>query len=266
MPIESYTQPLLVSDQTLELAYAANTAHTALRHATKAYESEILAHEISDIAMPDGLYRTLRAHKNVFQVMFDTKSYEAFTAIDAEWMQWQQCSVVETGSGRELGDPWKQLNPEQQKRATELATAMARKFGLDRCGFSVIRTESNGGTKFHVVYVENAGLYMGSWDHILSDNEQFLIEVGGQVIDTRDGMTKQVYAAFITGRKINCRTPLPDSSELEKWSWTWLTGEKAMAGQVDAPVMYTDKGKVITGSARINLADKFICFRPSVII
>lgn len=139
---------------------------------------------------------------------------------------------------------------------------MAGKLGLDRRGFSVIRTESNEKMNFHVVYVENSGIYMGSWDQVISGKGQFLIEVNGQEIDTRDGMTEQVYAAFITGRKINGRTPLPDSSELEKWSWTWLTGEQERAGRIDGPVAYTEKDKVKTGLARKNLPDKFICFRP----
>lgn len=90
-------QPLVVSDQTLELAYAANTADTAFKQATAAFESALSAYEVSDMLVPDSLYDTLRTERSKFHDVFDAISYEALIAIDAEWMQWQQCSA-ETGS------------------------------------------------------------------------------------------------------------------------------------------------------------------------
>lgn len=62
--------------------------------------------------------------------------------------------------------------------------------------------------------------------------ENFMIEIDGQQIDTRPGMTEAAYRSFIDTEKARGTKPLPDSSQLsnengQPWTWTLLTGEQA---------------------------------------
>ncbi len=77
-------------------------------------------------------------------------------------------------------------------------------------------------------------------------DQDFVIEVNGERIDTRKAMTWDTYKAFITQSKASRVNPLPDSSPLSEqndqpWTLTLLTGEQPGKFDVLCGTVYDDK-------------------------
>lgn len=126
------------------------------------------------------------------------------------------------------------LSPEQKERAEELTAAMAEKFSLDEADFSVLATETGSGEQqFTVAYTAGKGIHKGSCDKIMDPRSirNFTVEIDGRHLDTRTGMTRDVYNAMIEQARSNGET-LPDSRQLsdengQPWTWTLRTSEQA---------------------------------------
>lgn len=175
-----------------------------------------------------------------------------------------------------------QLSAEQREKAAKLNIAMAEKFGVSAEDFSVLKTTAEDGSgRFTVAYTVGNGLDMGNskkdYDAKRSCNglfdkkadKDFMIEVDGQKIDTRTGMTEAAYAAFIADAKASNVDPLPDSQELankngKPWTATWLTGEEA--DRISARVAYVDDGQVFAGWDFRDDGYRDVRFRPAVVI
>lgn len=169
------------------------------------------------------------------------------SAVDSVFVQPGSQTTSETAQTAEsLG----QLTPEQQKKVDGSIAAMAEKFGVKPEEFSVLRTTAEDGREGIVVaHTAPNGIYKGSWNKIMDkkSNKDFIVEVDGQQIDTRTGMTRSVYRAFIAEARANGVDPLPDSSVLSKqngepWTATWLTG--GQAGGLAAPRADVNEGRV----------------------
>jgi len=175
------------------------------------------------------------------------------------------------GSGQVESDPvakpeakaetsvFDQLSAEQQEKATKLTTAMAEKFGVSKEDFSVLRTTAEDGSdRFTLAYTAGNGLDMAnskedydprrSWNGLFDKkaDKNFMIEVDGQKIDSRTGMTEAAYDAFIADAKARGDKSLPDSQPLanengELWTATWLTGEKAARGHARVADVRVDR-------------------------
>ena len=109
------------------------------------------------------------------------------------------------------------LSPEQKERAEKLTAAMAEKFGVDEADFSILTTETKYGAaqQFTVAYTARNGIYKGRWDKIMDkkSTEDFTVEIDGHKVDTRIGMTLDVYTAMVEQYKANGGL-LPDSCQL----------------------------------------------------
>lgn len=156
----------------------------------------------------------------------------------------------ETVEASDVIESSKRLTPEQQKKADGAVAAMAEKFGVAPEGFSILRTKADDGREGIVVALTSPnGLYKGSWNQIMDkkSDKDFVIEVDGQKVDTRKGMTRATYRAFITEAQAQSpNNPLPDSNPLSKengepWTATWLTGEQA--GVRNAPCAGVNAGQ-----------------------
>ncbi|HEY5442479.1 MAG TPA: hypothetical protein VIJ68_02995, partial [Candidatus Saccharimonadales bacterium] len=136
--------------------------------------------------------------------------------------------------------------------ASAAIVTMAEEFSLAPEDFGVLRISAHDGSERTVVaYTRGNGIDLGdpnenhdaqrSWNSIFDEDSAgaFMIEVNGTSYDTRKGMTKAVYDAFIADAKAFVADglstdPLPDSPQLaaandEGYTVTWLTGEEAHA-------------------------------------
>lgn len=177
---------------------------------------------------------------------------------------------------------FRELNEEQQEKAVTLMTAMAEKFGVNFEDFSVVKSVGeDGGDCYTVVYAATTGIDIGdpekdsdskrSWESILSEEAEdaFIIELDGQSVDTRTGMTESVYRAFIAEAKSQGISPLPDSPALsdqndDNWPSTWLTGQLEVWGNggLDASVDKDGQILVVWRNPKNDYRSRL--FRPAV--
>lgn len=180
-------------------------------------------------------------------------------------------------------DVFAMLTPEQQERATKLTGAMAEKFGVDEKDFSVLETKD--GTKA-VAYTAGNGIDLGdptktvdkkrSWNSIFDKKnaKNFMIEVDGKKVDTRAGMTSDVYDAMVDGAKARGDEFLPDSPQLSKsdengqpWTLTLMTGEPESADEINAPIRDVSGDGRVYGLWVYRVNDiAHVRFRPAVVI
>ena len=157
---------------------------------------------------------------------------------------------------------------------------------ITEADFSLVEVEGeNGKVKRVVMLTREQGIDFGdsteefdpkrSWNAITANanDERFEVTVNGTTSDTRKGMTKEVYRAFIK-QKIAANEklvaegkdplPLPDSAGLQPWTDTWLTGEEA--GGSLAPVGGVREGEA--GVVSLHRGDDYrvLRFRPAVVI
>lgn len=117
-------------------------------------------------------------------------------------------------------DVFDALSPEQQEQAIKLTAAMAEKFGVEVNDFSILETKNGIKT---VAYTAGNGIDLGdhpikffdkkrSWNSIFDkkNSKNFMIKVDGKRVDTRTGMTWDVYDAMINAAKAR-GDELPDS-------------------------------------------------------
>lgn len=193
----------------------------------------------------------------------------------------------------ESSEAFTKLSPEQQEKAGKLTIAMAEKFHVHEYDFCVIETTNEDKTsQFTVVYSAPVGLYSGSWVTTFKSTriDEFMIEVNGKSIDTRTGMTWDVYKAFIDHAKSkgmnslpDSKNPLPDSRECpvdgslgKGRSCTWLTGEatgstpqemqaKGSRAYVEQAIAVIDDNLQYIGRANLGQSD-YTRFRPTAVI
>ena len=132
-------------------------------------------------------------------------------------------------------DLFSTLTPEQQERAKAKQVAFAEHFStperpLNPEDFGVVAVGEGKNRRTFVMLTTGNGLYKGSYNAIMSNDEDFTVEIDGEAIDTRTAMTWGIYRAFIDQAKAD-GNPLPDSAALAKennepHTATWLTGEK----------------------------------------
>jgi len=138
------------------------------------------------------------------------------------------------------------ITPELRTKAGQLAYAMAEKFDVDDRDFSIVPSLGQDDTpNLTVAYVYSNGVNLGNpsaaWDGRRSWNgirgrqaidTDFIVRVGKEKVDTRQGMTEAVYRAVITHVK-DRHQALPDRPVAYRdgdgfwFPQTWLTGERA---------------------------------------
>lgn len=168
-------------------------------------------------------------------------------------------------------DVYTTLTPELQKKADSWIDAMSWRYGVKKEAFNVLRTgEAEGQEHIVVAYSARNGLYRGSWNDIFSKNFDlnYIVEVDGQKLDTRMGMTFSVYKALIADARSRSIHNLPDSyyssgEDCQPWTSTLLTGEAAL---VDAPITFLDDGLINRDREPRYNRNQNVRFRPAVVI
>lgn len=131
------------------------------------------------------------------------------------------------------------MTPEQQERVSKIQSAFAEHFSTDERkltteDFGVFSAGDADDRKLVVTLTAINGLCHGSWHNVMDKNiknaANYIVEIDGQKIDTREGMTWEVYQAFINNAKAVNVATLPDSDILQgeddvSWTATWLTGD-----------------------------------------
>lgn len=176
---------------------------------------------------------------------------------------------------------WALLSPERHETARKTMTAMAEKFNIDQADLALLKTEEeDGSSKFVVAYTAPNGIDLGdpeqvydkkrSWNSVMDNKnaKNFMIKVAGKQVDTRVGMTRAAYDAFIDNAKANNVDPLPDSDPLSEqndqpWTWTLLTGERARADGF-VPVADVRGGQVYQVWDRPDYDGRSVRVRPAV--
>ncbi len=170
---------------------------------------------------------------------------------------------------------------EQAEKAVELAKAMAEKFrdhGASAEFFRIVRTINYdvGGDTLTVVYAASKGLDLGpgrdyhekerSWKNIFDqrNRDKFVVSVDGREIDTRVGMTYDVYRGMISDARLRGEE-IPDANN---YTDTWLTGETTMPEPGWAPVCRyrADRGKIQRVQFQQNDNYGSLRFRPAAVI
>ncbi len=168
-------------------------------------------------------------------------------------------------------------NPEQE-HAAKLARAIAEKFHVDVLDFSLLSfTAETGETKHVVAYTARDGIDLGdpkqlndpsrSWNSVFSKENarEFYIEIDGLLVDTRCGMTRDVYDTMVETARQNGRT-LPDSLYIEHdehWAMTLLTGEQTVD---PAPVAFVHDSVIHHNWYDPRDDRRSIRFRPAVVL
>lgn len=172
----------------------------------------------------------------------------------------------------------------QDKAETKVAAAkasMAEKFGVKEEDFSLISYEQDGKTINTVVYAAAIGIDLGdsdkdydqkrSWNSIFDKDtpENFMVEVDGQLLDARTGMTRLAYDALYQDAK-GKGTTLPDSEQSAKENddvWTWTLLKDAEADR-DGYVLgaYVFDGEVTLDEVPSDASSRDVRFRPAVVI
>lgn len=202
----------------------------------------------------------------------------------------EQFSLLEA---RQSVDAWSQLTPEQRTKAGLASEALANKFDLDYHDIGLIMVKNDTGEhKPVVMLIAGNGLFKGNWNEIMfrtwldtdyqlpykANRGQYVVKVGGQKIDTRKGMTKEVYTAFIDSRR-GIDLSLADSEELadrngDAWTRTLLTGEFEEIDEHNAhfvPIGYVKNGAAYIGEQSLYkfgspVTDDRMRFRPAIVI
>lgn len=184
-------------------------------------------------------------------------------------------SIVESPVRADF-EVWDSLSSEQKEKASKLITGMAEKFEVDKEDFSIVVTETEseaGATRqqYTIAYAGGNGLYRGAWNQIMDTEAagDFVIEIDGREVDTREGMTLSVYKAMVNQAQANSEI-LPDSQELaerngEPWTWTLRTGEKVGAKSAPYVTVYGE-GQVYDVWRACDDSEQNVRFRPAVIL
>ncbi len=167
------------------------------------------------------------------------------------------------------------LSPEQAEKAKKLTAVMAEKFGVSEANFSLLATETEAGEKqFTLAYSAGNGIHKGSWNTIMNkkSTKDFTVELDGQTLDTRTGMTKTVYNSMVEQAKLSNQI-LPDSPKLEKennqpWisTTTLFTGEQTRGRYTVQAARVNDDGSVYDYWISHDADYKGVRFRPAVVI
>lgn len=137
-----------------------------------------------------------------------------------------------------------ELSPEQQEKAKVIIAALVEKFSTEK---RKLTAEDFGVLSFWrstydyekgwsiegrtvVMLTAGFGLHMGSWKDIWENDDQFMVEIDGQQVDTRTAMDREVYEAFIRAEITKGNSPLPDSHALEKETGEFFAGTQLTAG------------------------------------
>jgi hypothetical protein len=146
----------------------------------------------------------------------------------------------------------KMLTPEQRDYITGIEGAMAEKFGVDREEIGIVMEEElekwtdSRFTYPIIMYTGKYGLQRGSYEDIMdtAKTPDYTIDISGEGVDTRNGMTKNVYERFVLQTDPEDDGLLPDTEpdgyyEAEDgdpnapvWPKTILTGEPCPTGMV----------------------------------
>jgi hypothetical protein len=160
--------------------------------------------------------------------------------------------------------------------AARASEAMAEQFGFDKDDVNVVMvTTATGEAQPVIMYTGKSGLYKGSWDQIQDAQfaERFMLNVDGERLDTRKGMTAAAYIAMMSAARDAGVQALPDSrlaaeSTNRQWTKTLLTGEPLFDGQCRAA--RTEQGRS-SGIKRVDFSRHDIddgsvelCFRPAI--
>lgn len=146
--------------------------------------------------------------------------------------------------------------------------ALAKEYKRPESDFSLITTsrEVDGEVKDFatVVLGTTKGIDLGdprkifdkkrNWNNIdpTKPNEQFMVKVNGQEVDTREGLTLEVM------RELTARNP-------EINEWVWETGRPELAGDHSAPIVRARGGVASRGFRSRGVGHRvFVAFRPAV--
>jgi hypothetical protein len=123
------------------------------------------------------------------------------------------------------------IGPENWALAQQARTALAEKFEEPSDLFNAVLSQNGSSNELAMMYTGLSGLYRGSWNEVFARGKakDYNVQLRDQKVDTRKAMTWSRYQAFIQATILRETTPLPDSSSLELWTDTWLTGEKTGA-------------------------------------
>lgn len=172
-----------------------------------------------------------------------------------------EAEVAETGPDEP--DPWKCLSGERLELAHETRDAMAKKFEIHPDHLTLIRVlnaakpedefiiihSAPGGMNFNDLNPSWCATYNNSLNSIIREDraDEFTIEVGGQKLDTRLGLTENAYKAFIEDAKRREVEPLPDSEMIKLNGEDWPRVRILLTAERDFPVnqlvMFVKNGK-----------------------
>jgi len=224
-----------IHDLGVEFAYRANEARDRQLEGAKKLEAINVLSGVSGVEVSREAL-----HSAATDALQAGDEYEAYNDAVGRLIGPEVLQKIEVKPVQDVLSP---LTPEQKRRADKLTLAMAEQFNLDPADFSVLTEETETGEKrFTVAYVADQGIHEGSWDNIFDEAnaDHFIIQVEGEQIDTRAGMTLGAYKALIEHAKAtySWAQTLPDGRELfaeydfggfddDSWTITLLTGEDA---------------------------------------
>jgi hypothetical protein len=179
---------------------------------------------------------------------------------------------------------WNAMKPEQQDRAKALRRAMTGRFGqygVREDSLRIVRTEGEGGPEFVIVHtgagivLDGEGLDTGtSYSAVEAPayNDLFMLTVGDDTYDAREGMTYPTYVAMVDDIKAHGGI-LPDSQRAaheatqEQPTYTLLIGEP-LTNEGDALVVDTARfdETVILESVNPGASNPYVRVRPAVVI
>jgi hypothetical protein len=174
------------------------------------------------------------------------------------------------------------LTTNKLERGLEIAYTMAKLFDVDEKDFALISSSESRWTynKHVMAYAGRLGIDLGSsetaddnrrsWNSIVGNgfialhHKEFMIELNGQTLDTRLGMTESVYEAMILQVPENH----PDRHyEDDRGNIvlprTWLTGEIPTVDRAPFGIVSKD-GKPETWTAIRDRGSASFLFRPAV--
>lgn len=158
-----------------------------------------------------------------------------------------------------------------EQRVEDAVQALAEhyaEFGAKPEDFGLISYEDDEGKKVSaVMYTASKGLDLGvnnrSYDSIMDNDSAHKVKVGSQEVDTRRGMTKDLYYAFSDGVRRSDLAAVPDKDNgADDWSITLLTGEPADHNMVPCGRFGYNCAEMVAVSGEDNRRN--IRFRPSV--
>lgn len=235
--------------------------------------------EVALGSMKTGKFQETAGHLVVAEAASNTAGKEF---VDAEQARIDSLRTTLNGDIRrtEHSKTEIELTPNLHEKADKTIEAMSAKFNIDSKDLTVLMIETKAGKKPVVVYTAGNGIDLGdpkeqydnkrSWKSIFDKKNavNFMVEVDGQQVDTRKGMTREVYDTMYNEAKANGQV-LPDSQELaeqndQPWTYTLLTGEEA--DRDFAPVADVRDGEVAQYVSRRDYDSHVVRFRPAVVI